>query len=68
LSIRGEVVVPAGNEGEIFKVLRDLPDGVQYHVHFLGGRMLQVPETLLDAVPDSLPDAPPNTTPEQAHA
>jgi nitrogen fixation protein NifZ len=49
LSIRGEVVVPAGSEGEIFKVLRDLPDGVQYHVHFPGGRMLQVPENLLDS-------------------
>jgi nitrogen fixation protein NifZ len=49
LSIRGEVVVPAGSEGEIFKVLRDLPDGVQYHVHFPGGRMLQVAENLLDS-------------------
>jgi nitrogen fixation protein NifZ len=68
LSIRGEVVVPAGSEGEIFKVLRDLPDGVQYHVHFPGGRMLQVAENLLDALPDALPDAALNTTPEQAHA
>jgi nitrogen fixation protein NifZ len=50
-SIRGEVVVPAGSEGEIFKVLRDLPDGVQYHVHFPGGRMLQVAESLLDEAP-----------------
>lgn len=49
MSIRGEVVVPAGSEGEIFKVLRDLPEGVQYHVHFPGGRMLQVAEALLDS-------------------
>jgi nitrogen fixation protein NifZ len=48
LSIRGEVVVPAGAEGEVFKVLRDAPGGVQYHVHFPGGRMLQVAEDLLD--------------------
>ena len=50
LSLRGEVVVAAGSEGEVFKVLRDLPSdsGVQYHVHFPGGRMLQVPEVLLD--------------------
>jgi nitrogen fixation protein NifZ len=49
LSIRGEVVVPAGSCGEVFKVLRDLAEGVQYHVHFPGGKMLQVPETLLDS-------------------
>jgi nitrogen fixation protein NifZ len=54
-SIRGEVVVPAGSEGEVFKVLRNLPDvataGVQYHVHFPGGRLLQVAESLLDEAP-----------------
>jgi nitrogen fixation protein NifZ len=53
LSIRGEVVVPAGTIGEVFKVLRDLDTGVrdcvEYHVHFPGGRMLQVPESLLDS-------------------
>ena len=65
LSIRGEVVVPAGSEGEVFKVLRDppfdakagvpgcvpscVPGCVQYHVNFPGGRMLQVPEALLDS-------------------
>jgi len=53
LSIRGEVAVPAGSIGEVFKVLRDLPTveagGVQYHVHFPGGKMLQVPESLLDS-------------------
>ena len=53
LSIRGEVVVPAGAEGEVFKVLRDTPGGVQYHVHFPGGRMLQVAEDLLDIPPEA---------------
>jgi nitrogen fixation protein NifZ len=57
LSLRGEVVVPAGSEGEVFKVLRDLPDGVQYHVHFPGGRMLQVPEALLDSPEENLSHA-----------
>lgn len=64
LSIRGEVVVPAGSTGEIFKVLRDLESGVQYHVHFPGGHLLQVPEPLLDALPETT-DA---STAEHAHA
>lgn len=53
LSIRGEVVVAAGDEGSIMKVLRDLPGGVQYHVHFGGGRVLQVPESVLAPVAGS---------------
>ena len=53
LSIRGEVAVPAGSMGEVFKVLRDLDSGVQYHVHFPGGKMLQVPETLLESPEES---------------
>jgi len=57
LSLRGEVVVPPGSEGEVFKVLRDLPGNVQYHVHFTGGRMLQVPETLLDSPQEEAPHA-----------
>lgn len=56
LALRGEVVVPAGTEGEVFKVLRDLPAGVQYHIHFPGGHVLQVPETLLDAFEPELTD------------
>lgn len=47
LSLRGEVVVPAGQPGSIEKVLRDAPGGVQYHVHFGNGRVLQVPEAAL---------------------
>jgi len=35
----------------ILKVLRDFPNGIQYHVH-ISGRTLQVPETALDACAD----------------
>ena len=45
------------HQGEVFKVLRNLPGGVQYHVHFPGGRMLQVPETLLDSPQEEAPHA-----------
>lgn len=48
LSVQGEVVAAAGSIGEVFKVLRDLPGGVQYHVHFSGGHLLQIPESLLE--------------------
>ena len=51
LSVRGNVVVEAGSEGQIDKVLRDYPAGVHYHVHFGGGRIFQVPETVLDGAP-----------------
>ncbi|MHC8286894.1 nitrogen fixation protein NifZ [Pseudomonas sp. XS1P51] len=47
LSLRGEVVVEAGRGGNIEKVLRDLPQGIQYHVHFGNGYVLQVPEQSL---------------------
>jgi len=46
LAIRGEVVVAVGDQGEVVKVLRDAPGGVQYHVLF-GARTLQVPEGAL---------------------
>ena len=48
MSLQGEVVVPVGTVGEVFKVIRDLPDGMQYHVHF-PGHVLQVPESTLEA-------------------
>lgn len=47
LAIRGEVVVPRGLSGSIEKVLRDLPQGIEYHVYFDNGRILQVPERSL---------------------
>jgi len=46
LAISGEIIVQIGDEGEIQKVFRDAPGGVQYHVRF-PGRTLQVPETAL---------------------
>ncbi len=50
LALRGEVVVEKGRQGSVMKVLRDLPQGVQYHVHFGDGLVLQVPEQSLGAV------------------
>lgn len=47
LAVGGEVVVAKGQLGSVMKVLRDLPQGVQYHVHFGDGRLLQVPELSL---------------------
>lgn len=46
-AVRGEVVVARGQVGSVMKVLRDLADGVQYHVHFGNGRVLQIPEQSL---------------------
>jgi nitrogen fixation protein NifZ len=52
LAANGETLVAIGNVGEVLKVLRDLPAGVAYHVHFdcLPGRPLVVPETALAAL------------------
>ncbi|MCG5516426.1 MULTISPECIES: nitrogen fixation protein NifZ [unclassified Ectothiorhodospira] len=50
LGIQGQPVVKPGAVGEVCKVLRDLPDGVEYHVNF-AGRVLQVPESALDDPP-----------------
>ncbi|MDD4881059.1 MAG: nitrogen fixation protein NifZ [Gallionellaceae bacterium] len=47
LAVGGEVLVPAGTEGEVMRVVRDDDTGVQYHVHFPGGHVLQVPERVL---------------------
>lgn len=47
LAINGEVIVEKQSEGEVLKVLRDIPGGVFYHVRF-PGRTLQVPESALD--------------------
>lgn len=60
LAIRGEVIVEKGGTGTVEKVLRDWPGGVQYHIHFGNGRILQVPETALAA--------PETANHEQAHA
>ncbi len=46
LAVGGEVLVPAGTEGEVMRVVRETDAGVQYHVHF-PGQVLQVPERVL---------------------
>ena len=48
LTVRGEVRVSPGMEGEILKVFRDENKGVQYHVIF-HDHVLQVPESALEA-------------------
>jgi nitrogen fixation protein NifZ len=55
LGIAGRVLVQAGAEGEVMKVLRDAADAVAYHVHFSGAGTLAVPESALDV---SAADAP----------
>ncbi|MCK6391160.1 MAG: nitrogen fixation protein NifZ [Azonexus sp.] len=50
LAVGGEVLVALGAIGEVIKVIRDAPGGVAYHIHFdsLPGRVLQIPETILE--------------------
>ena len=52
LAVGGEVLVHLGSRGEVIKVIRDAPGGVAYHIHFenLPGRLLQIPEALLEAI------------------
>lgn len=47
LAIAGNVVVSKGQGGHIEKVLREASQGVEYHVYFDNGRILQVPEVSL---------------------
>jgi nitrogen fixation protein NifZ len=49
LTVRGEVRVSPGMEGEILKVFRDENNGVQYHVIF-HDQVLQVPEASMEAI------------------
>ncbi len=51
LAVGGEVLVALGAVGQVVKVIRDAPGGVAYHIHFdsLSGRILQIPETILEA-------------------
>jgi nitrogen fixation protein NifZ len=49
LAVAGEIRTSPGVEGEIMKVIRDLPGGVQYHVHFPGW-VLQVPESAIEPI------------------
>lgn len=52
LAVGGEVLVTVGAIGEVMKVIRDAPGGVAYHIHFddLPGRVLQIPESILEGV------------------
>lgn len=50
LAVGGEIKVPLGAIGEVLKVLRE-GEAVHYHVHFSGGQVLQVPESVLDTAP-----------------
>ncbi|MEE4378613.1 MAG: nitrogen fixation protein NifZ [Candidatus Competibacteraceae bacterium] len=52
LAVAGRVVMPAEQSGQIEKVLRDQPGGVQYHVRFAEERVLQVPESVLESASD----------------
>lgn len=51
LKVGDEVLVAAGDLGEVIRVIRNAPGGVAYHIHFdcQPGRLLQIPEGLLDA-------------------
>lgn len=51
LAINGEVIVGQADQGEVLKVLRDMPGGVHYHVRF-PGRTLLVPEKALRVAED----------------
>ncbi|UCV20937.1 nitrogen fixation protein NifZ [Ferribacterium limneticum] len=50
LSVGGTVLVELGAVGEVIKVLRNAENGVTYHIHFdsLPGRVLQIPEAILE--------------------
>ena len=51
LAVGGELRAERGTVGEVLKVLRDVPGGPQYQVHFPGW-VLQVPEGALVAIAD----------------
>ena len=50
LAVGGEIKVELGAIGEVQKVLRE-GEVVFYHVHFSGGQVLQVPESVLETAP-----------------
>lgn len=54
LSLRGEILVPAGSRGEELNLEREDASAVVYHMHFdcLPGRPLRVPESALTEVAD----------------
>ena len=48
LAINGEVIAKPGDAGEVEKLIRDMPNGIHYHIRF-AGRTLLVPEASLQA-------------------
>lgn len=54
-ALDGEVVVPAGTQGEVIRVLRDTPGGVHYHVSF-PNHFLVIPEASLAPLPGARHD------------
>ena len=52
LPVGSDAMIRQGSIGEIIKVVRDAPGGVAYHTHFdtLPGRILQIPERLLESL------------------
>lgn len=63
LKVAGETLVRPGDTGEVIKTARDHPGGPACHVHFdaLPGRVLSVPEALLESA--DAPVAPPAPAP-----
>ena len=55
LAVNGQVLVEEGDQGEVLKVVRDLPSGVHYHIRF-PGRTLMVPEPVLVSAEDAAED------------
>lgn len=54
LAVGGQVLIAAGDRGEVIKIIRDAPSGVAYHIHFdtLPGRVLLIPESNLESAAD----------------
>lgn len=48
LGIGKRVLVEKGEVGEILRVLRDVPGGICYYVHFSGRNTIQAPESALE--------------------
>ncbi len=49
LGVRGRALVQAGEQGQVMKVVAGAAgEPAQYHVHFAGRNLLQVPESALE--------------------
>lgn len=71
LSVGGELLVPEGSVGEVIKVIReDGAEAASYHIHFecLKGRLLAIPERLLEPVTRPVAAAADSAVQEADHA